>query len=338
MMKVVICQGDTIEGVSRDELVEYWQQEMKKTEIADTVIVKDRFDYEHIDEIVEDATALIGVWIKDNFFDDAFFEKHPKLKYIATTAHGFGKIDSKCASRNDVTFTNTIYGDTTIAEYAAAMLMDIAHGVSIQSKIFRDACDEGKSVHMGRNYPFKVKQIELYQKTIGIIGLGSIGFHMAKIAHGLGMKVISYNRHIKKGSHYDFIEQVSLDELYKRADVISIHCPLTEDTRNLINKEAISKMKDEVIIINTARGDIIVEEDLVEALKSGKVYAAGLDVVCNEPQIKARIPLMDCPNAIITPHVAWLTKESRFRTIRIATENFKNWADGHPTSVINGKD
>lgn len=337
-MKVVICQGDTFEGPSREELVNFWTEEMKKVEKVDTCIVKDRFDYEKIDEIVEDADAVIGVWIKDNFYDDAFFAKHPKLKYIATTAHGFGKIDAKCASRNDVTFTNTIYGDTTIAEYSFALLMDIAHGVSIQSKIFREACDQGKSVHMGRNYPFKVKQIELYQKTIGIIGLGAIGFHMAKIAHGCGMKVISYNRHIKKGSHYDFIEQVSLDEVYKRADVISIHCPLTEDTRNLIDKDAISKMKDGVIIINTARGDIIVEEDLVAALKSGKVYAAGLDVVCNEPQIKERIPLMDCPNAVITPHVAWLTSESRFRTIKIATENFRNWTLGHPTSVINGKD
>ncbi len=337
-MKVVVCQGETFAGPTRDELVAAWKKEMNKIVKVDELVFKDRFNYENIDETIEDADAVIGVWIKDGFYTDEFFKKHPKLKYIATTAHGFGNIDNKSAANNEVTFTNTVYGDTTIAEYAFALLMDIAHGVSIQNKIFRDALNEGRSVHMGRNYPFKVKQIELYQKTIGIIGLGAIGLHMARIANGLGMHVISYNRHIKKGSHYDFIEQVSLEEVYRRSDVISIHCPLTDETKNMIDKNAFAKMKDGVIIINTARGDIIVEDDLVEALKSGKVYAAGLDVVCNEMGLNAPIPLMDCQNVVITPHVAWLTEESRYRTIRIATENLKNWIDGHPTSVINGKD
>lgn len=337
-MKVVVCQGETFAGPTREELISYWKQEMDKTGKVDELVFRDRFTYEEIDDIAADADAMIGVWIKDGFYNDEFYSKHPKLKYIATTAHGFGKIDNKSAANNEVTFTNTVYGDTTIAEFAFALLMDIAHGVSIQNKIFRNALAQGKSVHMGRNYPYKVKQIELYQKTIGIIGLGAIGLHMARIANGLGMHVISYNRHIKKGSHYDFIEQVSLDEVYRRSDVISIHCPLTDETKNMIDKNAISKMKDGVIIINTARGDIIVEEDLVEALNSGKVYAAGLDVLCNEQTLTKPNALMMCPNVVATPHVAWLTEESRYRTIRIATENLKNWIDGHPTSVINGKD
>ena len=150
------------------------------------------------------------------------------------------------------------------------------------------------------------------------------------------MKVIAYNHHKKTGPEYDFVEQVSLDELLRRSDVISIHCPSTDETRGMIDKNVINKMKDGVILINTARGDIIVEDDLVDALNSGKVYAAGLDVVCNEPVVQ-RIPLMDCPNAIITPHMAWAPAEARYRTVRIASDNLKNWIEGHPTSVINGK-
>lgn len=334
-MKVVVCQGDSL-GASREELIAGWREAMSGVPAADELVFYDSFNYEKIDEIAGDADALIGVWIKNEFYNDEFFERHPKLKYIATTAHGFGKIDAECAKRHGVTFTNTVYGDVTIAQFAMALLMDICHGIRPNSDMYRKASLEHRNVHMGRNMPVKIRQIELFEKTMGIIGLGAIGLWTAKMAAGFGMKVIAYNHRPKTGPEYDFIEQVSFDELLERADVISIHCPLTDETKNMIDKNAIAKMKDGVILINTARGDIIVEEDLVEALKSGKIYAAGLDVVCNEP-ISDWIPLMDCPNAIITPHMAWAPVEARFRTIRIAAENFKNWTEGHPTSVINGK-
>lgn len=334
-MKVVVCQGDAI-CAERDELVAYWKEEMSKVPAVDELVFRDSFNYEHIDEYADDADAMIGVWIKDGFYTDEFFDRHPRLKYIATTAHGFGKIDSECAARHRVTFTNTVYGDVTIAQFAMALLMDICHGIRPNSDMYREAAKNHIDVHMGKNMPATIRQIELYEKTIGIIGLGAIGLCMARMAAGFGMRVIAYNHHIKEGPQYDFIEQVSMDELLRRADVISIHCPLTDETRGMIDKKTIEKMKDGVIIINTARGDIIVEKDLVEGLKSGKVYAAGLDVVCNEP-IPGWIELMDCPNAIITPHMAWAPREARYRTIRVATENFKNWTEGHPTSVINGK-
>ena len=217
-----------------------------------------------------------------------------------------------------------------------ALLMNICHRIDALNDMYREACDEHKNVMMGRNLPRQIRQIELYEKTIGIVGLGAIGLCMARMAAGFGMKVIAYNHHKKTGPEYDFVEQVSLDELLRRSDVISIHCPSTDETRGMIDKNVINKMKDGVILINTARGDIIVEDDLVDALNSGKVYAAGLDVVCNEPVVQ-RIPLMDCPNAIITPHMAWAPAEARYRTVRIASDNLKNWIEGHPTSVINGK-
>ena len=156
---------------------------------------------------------------------------------------------------------------------------------------------------------------------------------MAKMAQGFGMHVIAYSRHKKVGPEYKDIEQVSFDEVLSRSDVISIHCPLTDQTRGLVDREAFSKMKDGVIIINTARGAIIDEEALVDALKSGKVYAAGLDVVDGEP-VHEKKPIFDCDNATITAHIAWAPEEARFRTIRIATENLRNYIAGVPTSVI----
>ena len=175
--------------------------------------------------------------------------------------------------------------------------------------------------------------MELYEKTVGVIGLGGIGYAFAKMANGFDTHVLSYSRHKKVGEKYDFIEQVSLDELLERSDVISIHCPLTEETFHMINKEAIEKMKDGVIIINTARGDIIDEEALYDALMKRKIYAAGLDVVSGEPR-SSKSKIFYCNNALITRHIAWLPKEARFRAIDIAVDNLVNWMQGHSTSVI----
>ncbi len=333
-MKVVVCQGEAIGGEpSREELISLWREEIGKIPQVDEIVFRNGFNYDEVDDIAGDNDAMIGVWIKDNAYDDAFFDRHPKLKYIATTAHGFGKIDRAAAARHGVTFTNTVYGDVTIAQFAMALLMDICHDIRLQDIAYREAADNHITVNMGRGLRVKSRQIELYEKTMGILGLGSIGLWTAKMAAGFGMKVIAYSRHKKEGEEYNFIEQVSLDELLNRSDVISIHCPSTDETVGMINSETISKMKDGVIIINTARGNIIVEDDLVAALKSKKVYAAGLDVVCNEP-ISERIPLMDCPNAVITPHIAWAPLEARYRTVRLASQNLKNWAAGSPTSVI----
>lgn len=333
-MKVVVCQGEPIGGEpSREELLALWEEELAKIPQVTEVVYRKGFNYDEIEEIAEDADAILGAWIKEGFFDDAFFTRHPKLKYIASFAHGFGKIDKEVTARHGVTFTNTIYGDVTIAQFAMALLMDICHNVRLQDEAYKEAVSRNVRVERGKGVRVQSRQIELYEKTMGILGLGSIGLWTAKMAAGYGMKVIAYSRHKKEGPEYDFIEQVSLEELYARSDVISIHCPSTDETRGMIDEKAIAKMKDGIILINTARGDIIVEDDLVKALNSGKVYAAGLDVVCNEP-ISKRIPLMDCPNAIITPHIAWAPAEARFRTVRVAAKNFRNWVEGHPTSVI----
>ena len=156
----------------------------------------------------------------------------------------------------------------------------------------------------------------------------------AVFVFGFDMKVIANSRHKKTGPQYDSIEQVSMEEIFERSDVISIHCPHTKETENLLNREAFAKMKDGVIIINTARGIIIDEEALLEALESRKVYMAGLDVVANEPP-QYQIPLMQSPYTFITSHIAWQPKAARLRAVDLAVKNFRSYLEGMPTSVIN---
>lgn len=156
----------------------------------------------------------------------------------------------------------------------------------------------------------------------------------AVFVFGFDMKVIANSRHKKTGPQYDGIEQVSMEEIFERSDVISIHCPHTKETENLLNREAFAKMKDGVIIINTARGIIIDEEALLEALESRKVYMAGLDVVANEPP-QYQIPLMQSPYTFITSHIAWQPKAARLRAVDLAMKNFRSYLEGMPTSVIN---
>ena len=285
------------------------------------------------DNAAADFDAIIGAWILDDMLNDELLTKHPKLKYVSTLSHGFGRIDPEVCKKHGLTVTNTIYGDVTIAQYAMALLMDICHSIGVNDDYYRNK--KWLPENKGKRVLSLTPQIELYEKTMGIIGLGNIGYWMAKMAAGFGMKVIAYSRHKKEGEKYDFIEQVSLDELLKRSDVISIHCPLTDSTRNLIDESAFEKMKDGVILINTARGAIIDEDALVKALRNGKVFAAGLDVVAGEP-LSAPCQLMSCPNTRLTEHIAWLPVESRIRSVRIACENFFNWKEGRPTSVVSG--
>lgn len=328
-MKIAVCQGEAVGGSpSRDMLIQYWDKELKK--IPDV----EQIDYYEVfnENMIGDHDAVVGAWIRDGFFNKEFFEKYPKLKYIATLGHGFGKVDVEAAKENHVTITNTIYGDVTIAQYAFALLMNICHHVDREDLYYKDKLKDGNGFQPGHK-KVCTRQIELFEKTIGIVGLGNIGLWMAKMAQGFGMKVISYSRHKKQGDEYSFIEQVSLEELLKRSDVISIHCPLTDETRGMIDRAAIESMKDGVIIINTARGAIIDEEAMVEALHSGKIYAAGLDVVDGEP-VRAWKPIFGCENASVTAHIAWAPEEARYRTVRLAAQNLKNWMEGHPTSMI----
>lgn len=331
-MKVVVCQEDPVGGEpSREEMIQYWKENLAGIPEISSVEYKDNFAKGDPDEMVGDCDAILGAWINDDLFSREFMERHPNLKYVATFGHGYGRFDHQAAKEKGIVFCNTIYGDMTIAQFAFGLLLDICHNVDKEREYYKKNLDQ--NVSMKEVKRVCTRQIELYGKTIGIIGLGSIGIWMARMAAGFGMKVIAYSRHKKEGEQYQFIEQVSFDELLQRSDVISIHCPLTEETQNMINKETIQKMKNGVIILNTARGAIIDENALVDALNCGKVYAAGLDVVTGEP-LNQKTTIFDCPNAYITAHIAWAPKEARYRTVQVAIDNFKNWLSGKPTSTI----
>ena len=235
--------------------------------------------------------------------------------------------------KRGISISNTIYGSQTIAEYAFALLMDVCHHIGTHDTRIKTI---DWSVPENHNEFCKsvTRQIELYDKTIGVIGLGAIGFAFAKMAQGFGMHVLAYSRHKKTGAEYDFIEQVSLDELLARSDFISLHTPHTPATERMINQDTIARMKDGVILINTARGALIDEQALADALASGKVLAAGLDVLTDEPPVCGS-PLLTAPNTVITGHIAWLTRESRIRAIDMAIDNFRCYLEGHPVSIIN---
>lgn len=340
-MKVVVIQESVLmPNLSAQEVTAHWNKlkELPNVELE----IKYPQGYstpEVLHELVGDADVAFGIWISDQVINEEWLSHHPNLKYIATLGHGWREFDVEMTRRKGMTITNTIYGAQTIAEYGFALLMEVCHHVNLHSDLIKKTDwtlrDENDRPVYGKNFDHvDTPQIELYGKTCGIFGLGAIGLAFAKMAAGFGMRVISYSRHKKVGAIYSFIEQVDFETLLKESDVISIHAPFTKDTADTFDKEAFAKMKDGVIIINTARGGLIVEEDLLEALNTGKVYGAGLDVLRDEPP-KGDNPLFHTDKTTITGHIAWLTKESRLRAVDMAIENFKHYLNGIPTSVIN---
>jgi glycerate dehydrogenase len=334
-MKVVVIQEAIIQpDLTAEELSEHWRKLESISGIELEIKYPEGYpSAEELHEFIGDADAVFGIWINENVINERFLNQHPNLKYIATLGHGWQTFDAGMTRRRGITITNTIYGTQTIAEYAWALLMEVCHHTAAHSDEVKHTDWSDESLQRRFGY-VRTPQIELYGKTCGIIGLGSIGFAFAKMAQGFGMNVAAYSRHKKEGSQYDFIHQVGFDTLLAESDVISIHAPLTSSTADMINKDSIAKMKNGVIIINTARGGLIVEQDLLDALNSGKIYGAGLDVLREEPP-SGDNPLFHSDKTVITGHIAWLTRESRIRACELAIHNFKSYRDGHPVSVIN---
>lgn len=253
--------------------------------------------------------------------------KAPNLKYIGVLATGYNVVDIEAARRRGVVVTNIpTYGTDAVAQFAFAMLLEIAHHVQHHS----DAVKEGRWTNHQDFCFWDYPLIELAGKTMGIIGYGRIGQAAARIARAFGMQVIAYDVSQQSGNSDVYVD---LDTLLGSSDVISLHCPLFESTRGIINKDSIARMKDGVILLNNSRGPLVVEQDLADALNSGKVYAAGLDVVSEEP-IKADNPLLSAKNCLITPHISWAPKESRQRLMDIAVENLKAFLEGKPQHVV----
>ena len=254
----------------------------------------------------------------------------PHLKLICVLATGYNVVDCACAKEKGIPVCNVpAYGTASVSQFAIALLLELCHHIGHHSE----------TVHAGRwannadwcywDYPL----IELEGKTIGIIGFGRIGQAEGRVAKALGMNVLAYDLYPNETGRA-IAEYVDLDTLFAKADVITLHCNLTPENTGMINKDTIAKMKDGVILINNARGQLIVEQDVADALNSGKMGAAGLDVVYTEP-IKADNPLLQAKNCIITPHISWAPKESRQRIMDITVDNVKAFLNGAPQNVVN---
>ena len=247
------------------------------------------------------------------------------LKYIGVLATGYNVVDTAAARECNVIVTNIpAYSTDSVAQMVFALLLEICQHVGHHSERVRAGAWSACPDFCFWDYPL----IELAGKTMGIIGYGRIGHRVAEIARCFGMRVIAWTRTPRDP------ECVSLDELLAQSDVISLHCPLFPETKNLIRRETIEKMKDGVIIINTSRGPVINDADLRDALLSGKVYAAGADVASVEP-LPADNPLMGLENMFYTPHIAWATYEARCRLMDIAAKNIQAFVSGAPINVVN---
>jgi len=257
-------------------------------------------------------------------------EACPSVKYIGVLATGYNVIDIAACKQRGIPVCNIpTYGTAAVGQFAIALLLEICHHVAHHS----DAVYQGRWQNCEDWCFWDYPLIELAGKTMGIIGFGRIGQATGTIAKSLGMNVIAFDSYPNEAGRA-IANYVGLDELLASSDVIALHCPLFPETEGIINRSNIDKMKDGVIILNNSRGPLIVEEDLAEALNTGKVYAAGLDVVSTEP-IKADNPLLKAKNCFITPHISWAPKESRQRLMDIAADNLKAFIEGRPQNVVN---
>ncbi len=293
--------------------------------------VYDRTPLNDENEIIRRIGDADVVYTNKTPVSRAVLDACPGVKFIGVLATGYNVVDVATAKEKGIPVSNIpTYGTDAVGQFAIAMLLEICHHVQKHS----DAVHEGRWSSCPDFCFWDYPLIELAGKTMGIIGFGRIGQVTGRIAKAMGMNVIAYDNHVSESGRA-IAEYVTLDELFARSDVISLHCPLFPETQGIVRRETIAKMKDGVILLNNSRGPLVVEQDLADALNSGKVYAAGLDVVATEP-IREDNPLLKAKNCFITPHISWAPRESRQRLMNIAVENLKAYANGAPINVVNG--
>ncbi|MBK7637310.1 MAG: D-2-hydroxyacid dehydrogenase [Saprospiraceae bacterium] len=320
-MKIVVLDGYTLNPGDLN-----WDGFQQFGDVA----VHDRTDF-----TPDSVIAAIGdadvIFTNKTPLTKVVLEKVPSVKYIGVLATGYNVVDTAAAKELGIKVTNIpTYGTAAVAQYTFALLLELCHHVGAHA----DAVKNGEWTKCPDfcfwNYPL----VELAGKNMGIIGFGRIGQATAKISQAFGLNILAVANHQNPALESDTCKYVTLDELLAQSDIISLHCPLLESTQGIINKNNIAKMKDGVLIVNTSRGPLVVEQDLCDALNSGKVGGAALDVVSSEP-ISATNPLLQAKNCIITPHIAWAPIESRSRLMNIAVDNLAAFVNGSPVNVVN---
>ncbi len=322
-MKGVILDGYTLNPGDLS-----WKELEKICDL--TVYDRTAYDVSGSEDIIQRIGDAEIVFTNKTPLPAEVLQAAPRLKFIGVLATGYNIVDAATANNLGIVVTNIpSYGTSAVSQMAIALLLEICHHVGAHDAAVKRGEWENNPDWCFWKYPL----IELDGKTMGIIGLGRIGQATAKIAQAMGMRVLAYSRSQNSELESSTLKYVELDRLFAESDVICLHCPLFDSTKGLINKNNIEKMKTGVIIINNSRGQLVVEEDLANALNSGKVGGAALDVVSTEP-IKADNPLLKAKNCLITPHISWAPLESRQRLMDIATENLRQFLAGTPINVV----
>lgn len=288
--------------------------------------VYDRTAPSELYERAKDSEILIT---NKTVIDREAMEKLPGLKYIGVLATGYNVVDTEVAKERGITVTNIpAYSTMSVVQMVFALLLAVTNRVEHYSESNHKGAWADSKDFCWWDTPLT----EIAGKKFGIVGLGNIGLAVAKVALAFGMKVLAFTS--KEREHLpDGVEKVSMDNLFSDSDIISLHCPLTEETRHLVNSSLLSSMKEGSILINTGRGPLVDENAVAKALESGRLRAFCGDVLSAEPP-RHDNPLLKAPNSFITPHIAWATREARERLMKIAEENLKSFLDGEPMNVV----
>lgn len=286
--------------------------------------------YQHTDSM-EEAIARIGdseiVLTNKVPITHDLLDACPNIRLICVLATGYNIVDVETCKEKGIPVCNVpSYGTAAVAQFTLALMLEICHRIGHHDRVVHD----GKWCECPNFCFWDTPQMELGGKTLGIIGYGRIGQAVAKLAEAFGMKVLACSR-TPKPELADFVD---MDTLLPQSDFVSLHCPQFPETTKMVNKDFIDKMKDGAILINTSRGGLVDEQALCDALISGKLSAAAVDVVSAEP-MKAENPLLNAPNCIITPHIAWAPKESRQRLLDCVVDNIRCFLEGNPQNVVN---
>lgn len=281
-------------------------------------------------EIVHRAADAEAIYTNKACIGPSEIDVLPKLRFIGVLATGYNVVDIDYARKKGITVCNIpTYGTASVAQFVFALLLELCHHVGHHSNRVRGDAWASSQDFCFWDYPL----IELHGKTLGIVGCGRIGMETAKLGAAFGMKLLGYDSRPVTTDLPGFA-QVSFPELLSRSDVVSLHCPLFESNRGMLGEEALALMKPTAFLINTARGPLIQETALANALREGRLAGAGVDVLSTEPPSSDN-PLLTAPNCIITPHIAWATKEARQRLMAMAVDNLASFLAGKPQNVVN---
>jgi glycerate dehydrogenase len=261
----------------------------------------------------------------------AVIDGSPELRFIAVSATGFDCVDVAAASRRGIPVSNVPeYGTDSVAQLTLALLLELCHHAGRHAQAVR----EGEWARSPDFCFWKAPLVELAGKTMGVVGFGRIGRRVGELAHAFGMAVLANSRSRSEPPAYRPFAWAGLDELFSKADVISLHCPLTPETVGLVNRERLRHVRPGAFLLNTARGGLVMEQDLAEALNEGQLAGAAVDVVTQEP-IRPDNPLLAARNCLISPHIAWATREARRRLLEATVANVASFLAGRPTNVVN---